>query len=556
MSFAVRNWIDFKGKLYEILIFASIGTFCIFLFASVYIFWTRKIRKIIFYLQTVELQWYLFMYHHKSPNRTMNQVRKSNRKLGKRVFVCDSCGKSFQKPSLLVRHFLVHNKVLPFRCHLCTKSFNQKVTLQKHLKNQVCIRRLQREQEKETSDAGDDLGTIVGYLSPSYHEQFDNYVLQNKSCIHCDKNFLKPSDLDRHILTHTNERNFKCPRNGCNKSFKLKDTMTRHEKTHDKKTLHCSICLSIYSSQKHLDKHMSRVHLPKGQTIQMYIAKDPQNYQPCKDTSTPQQLIQKFHPSPNQEFIQQPNQNIAQHDGATLKISEVESISYDDLLQSTSHQASFSLNNTLAIGENHFDTAIQEQKELIDELAKTFVSLQEIVTDEILNDFFKEEVEPLRVPCAALSVLQPTQEVDECKEMNTSEPKRKQQCNFCSKHFSKPNDLKRHLEAVHEKKKPFVCTIAGCAKSFSLKQTLDRHSVTHRQQRNGVECLTCKKVLSTTYSLNLHQRIHKDVKPHQCLQCASSFRTSGNLKSHLRTHMKESDTIPSSKSNFMVLWAI
>jgi KRAB domain-containing zinc finger protein len=115
-------------------------------------------------------------------------------------------------------------------------------------------------------------------------------------------------------------------------------------------------------------------------------------------------------------------------------------------------------------------------------------------------------------------------------------------CSSCGKTFSKPADLRRHVDTVHEKIRRFVCSIDGCGKSFGLKCTLQRHLMTHNscvEKRKLVECGTCHKKLSTTGSLKHHQRIHDNIKPYSCHVCQLSYRTPGNLKSHMsRIHSK------------------
>jgi len=47
---------------------------------------------------------------------------------------CSTCGKSFKKPSDLIRHVRIHTGEKPYRCEQCGREFTVKSTLDSHIK--------------------------------------------------------------------------------------------------------------------------------------------------------------------------------------------------------------------------------------------------------------------------------------------------------------------------------------------------------------------------------------------------------------------------------------
>lgn len=364
-------------------------------------------------------------------------------------FTCDFCGKSFNKPSLLIRHNSRHLKTSNFKCQHCKKTFSQNVTLQKHLKASVCIRRKLKQLNEPTLDEPNIESDSKRSSIPQKHSELDHHL--------------------RPLLTE--DTRYECDREGCVKSFKFKKSLEKHLTTHERQDFICTICLSAFKSEKVLNNHVARLH------SQIHII------ELLKDKPLTNDFV----------VIERVNE----------EITDKKSIPLSDLLHKISSPPQNDTPPTLEINQIEIgNEEIVESRDEIDEQAEINVSLRKSLRT---NEFV---------------------------------------CRICSKRFNKPIDLRRHSDAVHEKKRPFICSIADCDKSFSLKCTLQRHLETHKVDRKVVTCKVCEKTLSSASSLKFHERIHEDLKPHQCSTCLVQFRTPGNLKSHRKTHIN-------SKSNFM-----
>ncbi|KAJ3589325.1 hypothetical protein NHX12_010170 [Muraenolepis orangiensis] len=86
-------------------------------------------------------------------------------------------------------------------------------------------------------------------------------VKKNHGCEMCGKAFRDVYHLNRHKLSHSDEKPFECPI--CHQRFKRKDRMTYHARSHDggvHKPYVCSVCGKGFSRPDHLSCHVKHVH--------------------------------------------------------------------------------------------------------------------------------------------------------------------------------------------------------------------------------------------------------------------------------------------------------
>lgn len=100
----------------------------------------------------------------------------------------------------------------------------------------------------------------------------------------------------------------------------------------------------------------------------------------------------------------------------------------------------------------------------------------------------------------------------------------------CVSPFSPLNAFVWH---VHPGEKPHQCSI--CWRSFSLKDYLIKHMVTHTGVR-AYQCSICNKRFTQKSSLNVHMRLHRGEKSYECYICKKKFSHKTLLERHMALH--------------------
>ena len=113
-------------------------------------------------------------------------------------------------------------------------------------------------------------------------------------------------------------------------------------------------------------------------------------------------------------------------------------------------------------------------------------------------------------------------------------------CDICCISFSHKSKLTIHVNEVHLKLKPNLCS--NCGASFSRPWVLREHIKRVHENIRPFKCERCENAFFPDQStLTRHVEIvHEKKKPYQCHQCSNTFPTKQNMQNHI-TSVHERD---------------
>ncbi|XP_059088950.1 transcriptional repressor CTCF-like [Tigriopus californicus] len=118
---------------------------------------------------------------------------------------------------------------------------------------------------------------------------------------------------------------------------------------------------------------------------------------------------------------------------------------------------------------------------------------------------------------------------------------KKRQCDICSKFFSDSKSLKKHVQAVHGKLRPYICQI--CNHQSARRTMLEMHMRQHTGEK-PFSCDICQYRTGDHNSLRRHKMRHTGHRPYKCPFCPYSCIQSSPFKYHLeKKHPNEENEV-------------
>ncbi|KAJ8910098.1 hypothetical protein NQ315_013235 [Exocentrus adspersus] len=210
-------------------------------------------------------------------------------KWSRREYNCPVCNALFYKSLLLNKHMTQNHKdYFWYSCDKCGRKFKKKFTYKLHVQNyerfkncnmqtcRICKEVIFKDEMKKHYETHKDLQCVLcnrRFLSQHHYKRHlaahDNKIkkpghkayVRQSLCPICGKLFGNVSNLETHMTTHSQDRNYMCDQ--CPKTFKTRNTLRiHHNRIHVLKSNNymCATCGTTFKSLNGLRCHINLKH--------------------------------------------------------------------------------------------------------------------------------------------------------------------------------------------------------------------------------------------------------------------------------------------------------
>ncbi|XP_030743479.1 histone-lysine N-methyltransferase MECOM isoform X8 [Echinops telfairi] len=405
-----------------------------------------------------------------------------------------------------------------------------------------------------------------------------------QECKECDQVFPDLQSLEKHMLSHTEEREYKCDQ--CPKAFNWKSNLIRHQMSHDSgKHYECENCAKVFTDPSNLQRHIRSQHVgarahacPEcGKTfatssglkqhkhihssVKPFISFSQSMY-PFPDRDLRSLPLKTEPPSPS-EVKKLPKGTSESPFDLTIKRKDEKSLtpvpSKPSATPATSQDQPLDLSmgsrsraSGTKLTEPRKNHVFGEKKgSTIEPRAASDGSLQHArPTPFFMDPIYRVEKRKLTDPLEALKekYLRPSpgflfhpqmsaieNMAEKLESFSALKPEASELLQSVPSMFNfraPPNTLPENL--LRKGKERYTCRY--CGKIFPRSANLTRHLRTHTGEQ-PYRCKYCDRSFSISSNLQRHVRnIHNKEKPFKCHLCDRCFGQQTNLDRHLKKH--------------------
>ncbi|XP_023289895.1 zinc finger protein 568-like [Orussus abietinus] len=405
-------------------------------------------------------------------------------------------------------------------------------------------------------------------------------------CIKCNRSYSSKKSLDRHVLTHKNDK-FKCEK--CEKQFLRQDKLLEHGKLHESKekpkSVDCNICNKSFRKLDTMVRHLN-VHKKANPKEVFSILKElrerrkQENGEVCSDPekhSTKDENIlkketrrevedksfEKNFPKKVPEISNDSNHNQEAPNSETDISIDTDSFNYVPLYRCQQCTKYYTSEKSL---QRH--VLIHDEKKYVCNVCNMKFFRQDRLKSHKQRHGHDEYTEctEFEKPADDKSAIKLINSWIR-EELDSDNEGKGFSCHICGKSYVTRKSLIKHRANAHaspespceacgevcscndkkipdggsEKAKPFSCD--ECNKSFEKESKLQKHTRIHERAKEQEDsnfkrflCHICSKTFRQNTGLMFHMRTHTGYKPHVCKYCGRGFTSNSNCINHERTH--------------------
>ncbi|XP_025735127.2 histone-lysine N-methyltransferase MECOM isoform X9 [Callorhinus ursinus] len=405
-----------------------------------------------------------------------------------------------------------------------------------------------------------------------------------QECKECDQVFPDLQSLEKHMLSHTEEREYKCDQ--CPKAFNWKSNLIRHQMSHDSgKHYECENCAKVFTDPSNLQRHIRSQHVgarahacPEcGKTFA--TSSGLKQHKHIHSSVKPFiSFSQSMYPFPDRDLRSLPLKMEPQSPSEVKKLQKGSSESPFDLTtkrkdekpltpgpskppatSATSQDQPLDLSmgsrsraSGTKLAEPRKNHVFGEKKgSNVEPRPASDSSLQHArPTPFFMDPIYRVEKRKLTDPLEALKekYLRPSpgflfhpqmsaieNMAEKLESFSALKPEASELLQSVPSMFNfraPPNALPENL--LRKGKERYTCRY--CGKIFPRSANLTRHLRTHTGEQ-PYRCKYCDRSFSISSNLQRHVRnIHNKEKPFKCHLCDRCFGQQTNLDRHLKKH--------------------
>ncbi|KAI1886320.1 hypothetical protein AGOR_G00212780 [Albula goreensis] len=416
---------------------------------------------------------------------------------------CPLCRKEFQYRVSINAHMQTHSLESPFRCLECNKGFQGSMALRIHQRSHAALKPFECPE----------CGLVFRHRSIMEDHRRKHSEDRLHRCGICGKRFKYGSLLHQHQFLHTGQKPFKCP--DCGKKFAFAQNMRAHWRQHRRQTYACPRCPLAFQDLAGLQEHVQSHQVAEEAETFVGVAAIPD-----VNNGVRGEVQEEPHTCPLCFIIIPDLVDLKAH---MLVHEAEEGFGGVGLTDVNIHM---DMNN----GESLERPYTCPRCPLV---LPDLSSLQaHIVIHEVPAPVEEEEEELVMVRAAEKQPSNTTEEVPGGGWGIMDHVNRKPlKCPECGKTFRHRSVLELHMR-IHSRDKPFQCKV--CGKGFKFSSYLQQHLIIHTGQK-PFKCPDCGKDFAFLQNMKTHQRLHQQ-KPYRCTQCRKGYSEESELQRHMVSH--------------------